>query len=121
MLTLSSLNKTWILDVDGTIVKHNGYLNGEDVLLDGAKDFFERLDPNDKVILLTARSGKYINDLKIFLKNNNIRYDNIIADVPVGERIIVNDEKPSGLRTAFAFNKKRDEKFEVLYKIDENL
>ncbi len=44
-LTLSSLPHTWILDVDGTICIHNGYKNGEDVLLDGVKDFLNRFRP----------------------------------------------------------------------------
>ena len=37
-LSLSKLPHTWILDLDGTIVKHNGYkLDGKDSLLEGAK------------------------------------------------------------------------------------
>lgn len=39
-LMLSSLAHTWIFDVDGTICIHNGYKNGEDVLLGGVKEFF---------------------------------------------------------------------------------
>ena len=35
-LVLSTLPKTWILDLDGTIVKHNGYkMDGVDTLLPG--------------------------------------------------------------------------------------
>ena len=44
MLELSTLPKTWIFDIDGTIVKHNGYkFDGFDTLLDGVKDFFKEL------------------------------------------------------------------------------
>ena len=32
-LTLSPLGHTWILDLDGTIVKHDGYLTGWEELL----------------------------------------------------------------------------------------
>ena len=60
-------------------------------------------------------------DLKIFLKKNNIRYDYLISDMPFGERILVNDRKPSGLDTAYAVNKDRDEKFEIDYIINEEL
>ena len=36
-LVMSTLPKTWILDLDGTLVKHNGYkMDGEDSLLKGA-------------------------------------------------------------------------------------
>ena len=29
-LRLSSLPHTWVLDLDGTLVRHNGYKTGED-------------------------------------------------------------------------------------------
>lgn len=122
MLELSPLSKTWIFDVDGTIVKHNGYLlDGHDTILDGVEDFFSNVSPKDKIILLTARKDKYLEDLKIFLANHNIRYDVILTDMPMGERILINDEKPSGLKTAYAINKKRDEILDVTYKINEEL
>ena len=122
MLELSPLNKTWILDVDGTLVKHNGYkVDGYDTLLEGVKEFFNELSNDDKVILLTAREGKYLEDLKSFLKEKNIRYDYILTDIPMGERILVNDRKPSGLKTAYAINKTRNEKLDINYKINEEL
>ena len=41
-IVVSALGKTWILDIDGTVCKHNGYkLDGHDTLLPGAKQFFE--------------------------------------------------------------------------------
>lgn len=44
VITLSPLGKTWILDLDGTLVKHNGYkLDGHDTLLPGAKDFLKQI------------------------------------------------------------------------------
>ena len=91
-LILSNLPHTWIFDVDGTIVKHNGYLiDGYDILLDGVKETFDNIPQDDVIIFLTARKGKYLDDLKVFLKNNNIRYNYILADIPVGERILIND------------------------------
>jgi len=121
MLEFSNLSKTWIFDVDGTIVKHKGYLtDGYDTLLDGVKDFFNKIDKNDKIILLTARKKEYIKDLKIFLKNNNIRYDILLSDIPIGERILINDIKPSGLNCAYAVNKVRDAKLDIQYKINED-
>ena len=36
-MILSTLPKTWILDLDGTILKHNGYrTDGRDTVLPGA-------------------------------------------------------------------------------------
>lgn len=122
MIKLSSLPHTWILDVDGTIVKHNGYkIDGYDTLLDGVKEFFETMPKEDKVILLTAREEQYLEDLKLFLNKNNLRYDYLLTDMPMGERILVNDRKPSGLNTAFSVNKDRDYKLDVKYKINKNL
>jgi hypothetical protein len=44
MLTLSPLAHTWLLDLDGVIVKHNGYkLDGRDTLLDGAMKFLRSI------------------------------------------------------------------------------
>ena len=122
MIELSTLPHTWILDIDGTLVKHNGYkTDGYDTLLEGVKEFFNKIPPDDKVILLTAREEKYLEDLKIFLKENNIRYDYILTDIPMGERILINDRKPSGLDTAYAVNKNRDEKLDIDYRINKEL
>lgn len=122
MPELSSLPKTWILDVDGTIVKHNGYkTDGYDTLLDGVKEFFETVSAEDKIILLTARKEEYLAALKKFLAENKIRYDVLLTDMPLGERILVNDRKPSGLDMAFAVNKNRDDIFKITYTINEEL
>lgn len=122
MLKLSSLPHTWILDVDGTIVKHNGYkIDGYDTLLAGVKEFFTSLPSQDRVILLTARKAEYLPVLKDFLTKNQIRYDHIITDVPMGERILVNDNKPSGLKCAYAVNKERDKILNISWWLDENI
>lgn len=122
MIEISSLPHTWILDVDGTLVKHNGYkMDGFDTLLEGVKEFYETIPKNDKIVLLTARKGQYLEDLKEFLNSNGLRYDYLLTDMPMGERILVNDRKPSGLNTAFAINKNRDDVFNIKYKINEEL
>lgn len=122
MLSFSPLNKTWILDVDGTLVKHNGYkIDGYDTLLDGVEKFFAEISPDDKVVLMTAREKEFLPALKEFLKANNIRYDYLLTDMPMGERILVNDRKPSGLDMAFAINKDRDKALNLVYKIDDKL
>ena len=121
-MELSNLGKTWILDIDGTLVKHNGYLiDGYDILLEGVKEFFEKISSEDKVVLMTARKEEYLPQLKEFLAQNNIRYDYLLTDMPMGERILVNDDKPSGLKCAYAVNKKRDEKFNIDFKINDEL
>lgn len=114
--------QTWIFDLDGTLVKHNGYLiDGEDTLLDGVQDFFENLSPNDYVLILTARSSKYKEQTLHFLKQNNVRYNQIIFDMPKGERILINDIKPKGLKCSIAINTTRDKFLETVFVKDKKM
>ena len=120
-IILSSLPHTWIFDIDGTLVKHNGYMTEEgDSLLDGVAEFFASIPAEDMIILLTARPSMYREVTEKFFAENNIRYDHIIFDVPVGERILVNDTKPSGLKTAYAVERIRD-KWENLKIIEDDI
>ena len=108
-LELSALRHTWILDLDGTILKHNGYkLDGHDTFLPNAESFLCDIPNDDMIIFLTSRTEEYSEITEGFLKNNNIRFDHIIYNAPYGERIIINDCKPSGLKMAEAINLERD-------------
>ena len=108
-IILSKLPHTWILDIDGTLVKHNGYLTPEgDTLLDGVADFLKSIPEKDMIILLTARTSEFRDMTEKFLAKNNIRYDHIIFNAPVGERIVINDNKPDGLLMAYAVERTRD-------------
>lgn len=121
-LTLSTLGHTWILDLDGTIVKHNGYLlDGQDILLPGALEFLHNIPEKDMVVIITSREEKYRKLTEAFLKNNNIRYDYIIYNAPYGERILVNDNKPSGLKSSYAISSRRDEWCGMEYYEDKEL
>ena len=117
-LRLSNLAKTWLIDLDGTIVKHNGYKEGGDELLEGVKEFFERIPKEDVVIILTSRESKYMDETIRFLEKNDIRFDHIIFDLPYGERILINDMKKSGMLTAYAINKERDEPLNISVETD---
>ena len=117
-IVLSTLPHTWIFDIDGTLVKHNGYLTEEgDTLLEGAAEFLESIPEKDMIIFLTARPSSVRDITEKFLAEKNIRYDHIIFDAPVGERIIINDNKPSGLVMAYAVERTRD-KWEKLTLIE---
>lgn len=121
-LRLSTLPKTWVFDVDGTLVIHNGHLRPQgDELLPGVKEFFASLPAQDAVVLLTARKKELGPALEAFLTANGIRYDAILYGMPAGERIMVNDCKPSGLLTAVAVNKKRDDALSIHTVLDESL
>ena len=121
-VVLSTLGKTWILDLDGTIVKHNGYLiEGEDSLLEGAGEFLKNLPQEDMLIFITSRAEREREKTETFLLKNQIRWTSIIFGAPYGERILINDKKPSGLKTAVAINTERDEFCKTIFEFNEDL
>ena len=118
-LTLSTLGHTWILDLDGTIVKHNGYLiDGEDSFLPGAEVFLNSIPSQDMVIFVTSRKEEYRGLTEDFLLGHGIRYDHIIFGAPYGERILINDDKPGGLITGISVNLSRNQDFNIDLRID---
>jgi len=109
-LKLTEHTKTWIIDLDGTILKHNGYLiDNTDTLLPGVKDFFlTKIKKGDYILIITARKEEYREQTIEFLRKNGIRFNNIIFSAPKGERIVINDTKPKGMATAYAIPVQRD-------------
>lgn len=119
---LSPHDKTWILDLDGTIVVHDGpYFLGHDEFLPEAKEFLDSIPPSDMIIFLTARSTYEKRHTLEFLERNHVRYDHIIFNAGHGERILINDNKPDGLKTAVAINTKRDRFCKTEFSIDSNM
>lgn len=109
-MIFSPLSKTWVLDLDGTLVVHNGYkIYGEDVFLDGAQEFLKQIPEEDMIVFLTSRKLEYKKITEEFLKKHNVRWNHIIYEAPYGERILINDRKPSGLTMAHAINLARDD------------
>lgn len=108
-IEMTALPKTWILDLDGTIVKHNGYkTDGKDTLLEKADLLMDQISESDMVIIVTSRTEDYRELTESFLEEKNIRYDHIIYNAPYGERILINDNKPSGRKMAYAIDTDRD-------------
>jgi hypothetical protein len=101
--------RTWIMDLDGTVVVHNGHLNGGDALLPGVLDFFENLPKEDVVIIVTARDERFKEQTLDFLRSSGLRFDHSIFGVSKGERILVNDKKPDGCETALCVNLNRNQ------------
>ena len=121
-LVLSSLSHTWLIDIDGTIAVHNGYLlDGADTPLENSCAFLRKLPKDDFIILLTSRQESAREMTENFLKNNNIRYDEIIFGLPAGERVLVNDNKPSGLCMSYAIALSRNEGINCTVDIDDKL
>ena len=107
----SNLNRTWIVDLDGTVFKHNAYIDGDDILLPGVKELWKKFLPNDMIIIVTARNESEREKTLRSLVIHNLRFDHIIFNAPTGERVIINDSKPKGLKTAIAWNIDRDRGF----------
>ena len=121
-LTLSPLGHTWILDLDGIIVKHNGHkIDGYDTLLDGAAEFLCSIPDGDMIVIITSRTLDYKEQTERFLTEKHIRYNQIIFEAPYGERIVVNDRKPSGLNMAVAINLERNREVDLKVEVNENL
>lgn len=121
-LKLSSLGHTWIFDLDGTILKHNGYKTDEgDSFLDGAESFLKNIPEKDMIVFISSRTDEYKDITVNFLKKHKIRYDHIIFNAPYGERIVINDNKLSGLKTSVSVCTERDKWSEIFVEEDESL
>ena len=107
-LVLSRLPKTWLIDIDGVVLKHNGYKEGKEELLPGAKEFWQQISDEDWVILVTARQEGMRESTLALFDALGLRYNVAIFGVPTGERICINDCKPSGLEMSYAVNLVRD-------------
>ena len=123
-----SLNKTWFIDIDGTIVNHMsnqeldqaiGSMGEESHLLektiDKSLEFVNSIPPEDTVVLTTARDTRHKQHTLKMLEHFGIRYDEIMFDLRSGPRYLINDIKPVGtagnakpLNTAHAINVERD-------------
>jgi hypothetical protein len=106
-----NLSHTWFIDLDGTVFEHNGYLTGEDTILSGVEELWDKIPCDDFIIIVTGRSLAYKDLTTTSLKKYNLRFNHIIFDLPLGERIVINDKKPSGLETAISWNVDRNKGF----------
>lgn len=122
LLTLSSLGHTWILDLDGTLVEHNGYkIYGEDKWLPGALEFLNTIPSGDMIIFLTSRKTEDAKLTEDFLNKYGIVWKHIIYEAPYGERLLLNDRKPSGLQMGYAINRDRNQTVDFTLNIDYDL
>lgn len=105
--------KTIICDIDGTILKHHGNLTKQFTtppeLLPGTIEKLNEWDrKGHQIILLTGRKESMRKMTEEQLANLGIFYDKLVMGVTSGERILINDEKPTGEKTAFAVSIKRN-------------
>jgi mannose-6-phosphate isomerase len=109
--------KTIFCDIDGTILKHSGDIiknyKDEPIVLENVIDTIRYWDKNNfKIVLTTGRKESTREYTEKQLKDLGIIYDELIMGLPNGDRIIINDKKPNGLRnTAYAINVVRNKGF----------
>ena len=128
------MNKTWFIDIDGTLVKHleNKEIDEgtEEELLPYTLEFLEGIEKRgDYIILTTARLEEHRQVTEKMLEEFGIKYDQIIFGIGSRERIVINDIKPMNafdggerdrpLPTAYAINMNRNEGFSRI--LDKNL
>jgi len=107
-LRLSTLPHTWLIDVDGVIVPHNSHLRGDESLLPGVRELWATIPAEDRIVLLSARGEEHRVATLTLMEAHGLRVDHTLFGLPPGERILINDTKPGGLRTALAIDVARD-------------
>lgn len=102
--------KTVICDIDGTLIFHNSpdkaaRPDTQAVLLEGTIDKLLEWDRKGyNIILLTGRKESLRTVTEQQLARVGIFYDQLIMGVGGGPRYLVNDTKPDGAHSAFAYN-----------------
>ena len=82
-------------------------------MLPGVVELWDMIPRDDVIVITTAREDNVRDATLLFLKDSGIRYDHILFGLPIGERIVVNDDKPEGLLTAIAWNVKRNQGYQL--------
>ncbi len=102
--------KTYFIDMDGTLVKHN-YNPREvpDVILPGVVEFLQKLRTNDCFCILTTSRSEVecTGILQKFRTEYSFEFDKSIYDLPSNVRVLINDSK-NGLVKAVAIAVERD-------------
>lgn len=110
---LDSYPKTYFIDIDGTIVpnltledleKYSQVPNFIQDLLPGVKDFFNHLHKYDVVIFTTARGSEFKELTERTLRFHKIKYNQLIMDLPAGQRFLINDTVNMFYQKAIAVN-----------------
>tara|TARA_R100000234_G_scaffold104664_1_gene74561 strand:- start:2885 stop:3352 length:468 start_codon:yes stop_codon:yes gene_type:complete len=129
MSGLENLNKTWFVDIDGTLLIHKTNEELDEIIEENdikshlyetpiidAVSFINNLPKKDRIILTTARENRHLAHTHRTLHHFDIRYNKIIHELGSGPRVVVNDIKPAGtannqqnLNTAYAINVNRDQ------------
>jgi uridine kinase len=108
----SQCKGTIFCDLDGTLIKHVPIPSetGEEIeILEGSQEKLKEFKEKGYYLILTT-SRMYAKVFRIIekLKNDKLNFDQIICDLPVGPRFLINDNKGNECR-ACAFALERDQ------------
>ena len=123
-----TLNKTWFVDIDGTILYHNSNDNLDDIIekhgskshlqekpINSGIEFFKNRPKKDRIIISTAREERHIDHTLRALRHFGMPFDDYVFELGAGPRVVVNDIKPPGaagnkepLKTAYGMDVERD-------------
>ena len=81
------LKKTWIFDLDGTIVKHRGYLEDKELVLNGVHDLLNNIPRTDMIIIITGRPKE---DKEITNERINVDFSILLDVEKITETKIIN-------------------------------
>jgi mannose-6-phosphate isomerase-like protein (cupin superfamily) len=110
--------KTIFCDIDGTLLKHfgdiNTNINNHPVILKNTLNSIHQWEKlNYKIILITGRKESLRKRTEEQLLVVGINYDSLLMGITNGDRVIINDKKPDGVRnTAYAINVVRNKGLE---------
>ena len=127
-MNVESTNKTFFVDLDGTLLKHLTNDQLDDMIkkhgnrshmrekpLKKTVDFLKNLSRNDMIVFTTARDLRHKDHTIKVLHRLSIPYDHVLFELHSGPRYLVNDMKPIGsvgnkspYKTAYAINLTRD-------------
>lgn len=107
-----SKRPTYFIDLDGTLVRHHhdpkDYPAVAEILPGALKWLFSLVEQNAFLILTTGRSKREANPVIKQLKKLGIKFNAALFDLPVGIRLLVNDDAYDGECKAFAIRHKRN-------------
>lgn len=100
--------KTIFIDIDGTILRHNGDLSKQILttpeVLPEVLEKFNEWNRKGYYIVLTTGRKECMREMTIkALLSSGVFYDQLVMGLPRGERVLINDSKPDMNNTASAF------------------
>jgi hydroxymethylpyrimidine pyrophosphatase-like HAD family hydrolase len=106
---------TVICDIDGCIFVHHGkgptiQWTTEPEAIESTAKWLEQAEMSGHhIVLMTARPEHYRKWLEDYLHLTGIVYHQLVMGVSNGPRVLINDAKPTAVKTAFAYTVPRNE------------